>query len=301
MKETLGDRIKENYENRTRYLLPRRTNVIIRIDGKAFHSYTRGLNRPIDEGLTEDMNLTAKFLCENIQGAKFGFVQSDEISILMTDYDDIQTDAWFDYNLQKMCSISASLTTAKFNQLRLSRLKNGVFANEIKEHPKLAMFDSRVFVIPDFEEVVNYFVWRQQDATRNSISMAAQSMFSHRQLQGKSSNQMQDMMMTEKGVNWNDYPIGFKRGRAIVKVKEQSDLVNQLKACQEAKRECIVKRQYEEAVKQREMERNLLLQLEKDPDAKITRKHWEIVDPPVFTQDRKFILENFVTLVELIG
>ena len=120
-KDSLGTRMKENYENRTRYLLPRRTNIIIRIDGKAFHSYTKGLDRPIDQGLTDDMNETTKYLCENIQGAKFGYVQSDEISILITDYEDITTDGWFDNNLQKMCSISASMATAKFNELRLKR------------------------------------------------------------------------------------------------------------------------------------------------------------------------------------
>ena len=120
-KDDLGTRMKEFYENRYRIFLPRRTNVLIRIDGKAFHTYTRGLNKPYDDGLMEDMNETTKYLCENIQGAKMGYVQSDEISILITDYDDISTSAWFDNNIQKMCSIAASLATAKFNQLRMAR------------------------------------------------------------------------------------------------------------------------------------------------------------------------------------
>ena len=117
-------RMKDNYESRSHTFLTRRTPVIIRLDGKAFHTYTRNLEKPFDEGLIEDMQLTAKYLCENIQGAKCAYVQSDEISILLTDYDKLDTKAWFDYNVQKMCSISASLATGKFNQLRLYRTFN---------------------------------------------------------------------------------------------------------------------------------------------------------------------------------
>jgi tRNA(His) 5'-end guanylyltransferase len=188
------------------------------------------LEKPFDGGLMRDMAETTRFLCENIQGAKFGYTQSDEISILVTDYDDLSTSAWFDNNLQKMCSISASLTTAKFNQLRVQRayrnietdpMEHGLTAYDmcISEalNTKLAMFDSRIFAITEPEEVVNYFIWRQQDATRNSVSMAAQSMFSHKQLQGESGSSMQEMMHEEKGVNWNDYPTICKRGTSVWK------------------------------------------------------------------------------------
>jgi tRNA(His) guanylyltransferase len=229
-KDSLGDRMKSYYESRFRFMLQRRTNFIIRIDGKAFHTYTRGLEKPFDGGLMRDMAETTRFLCENIQGAKFGYTQSDEISILVTDYDDLSTSAWFDNNLQKMCSISASLTTAKFNQLRVQRayrnietdpMEHGLTAYDmcISEalNTKLAMFDSRIFAITEPEEVVNYFIWRQQDATRNSVSMAAQSMFSHKQLQGESGSSMQEMMHEEKGVNWNDYPTICKRGTSVWK------------------------------------------------------------------------------------
>ena len=154
-KDNLGDRMKDLYEDRFRYKLPRRTNVIIRIDGKAFHTYTKGLNRPYDVALMEDMDETTKYLCENIQGAKIGYVQSDEIRILLTDYDDISTSAWFDYNLQKMCSIAASLATAKFNDLRRSRFEDQ--RGGFMKPPSLAMFDARVFVIP-YEEEVYFFV-----------------------------------------------------------------------------------------------------------------------------------------------
>lgn len=229
MKDPLGDRMKDFYEDRTRYKLARRTNTIIRIDGKAFHTYTKGLERPFDQGLMEDMNKTAEYLCQNIQGAKFGYVQSDEISILITDYDDIDTHAWFDANLQKMASIAASLATAKFNQLRMARFANGlkfgrrygeesyIIESEI-ENFKLAMFDARIFQIPYQEEVINYFIWRQQDATRNSISSVAQSLYSAKELHGKKTSDMQEMIF-QKGINWNDFTPREKRGSIIRRVE----------------------------------------------------------------------------------
>jgi len=220
MKDQLGDRMKKFYEDRTRFTLPRRTYTIIRIDGKAFHTYTRGLTRPFDIGLIEDMDATATFLCKNIQGAKCGFVQSDEISILLTDFDKIGTDAWFDGNIQKMASIASSLATAEFNRLRMKRqywvdaqtpfLIDNFYFDKIK----LATFDARVFTIPSEDEVINYFIWRQQDTVRNSISSVAQFHYSHKELNGKSTSDMQDMIH-EKGDNWNDYDAKFKRGRFI--------------------------------------------------------------------------------------
>lgn len=220
MKDPLGDRMKDFYEDRTRYKLARRTNTIIRIDGKAFHTYTKGLQRPFDQGLMEDMNKTAEYLCQNIQGAKFGYVQSDEISILITDYDDIDTHAWFDANLQKMASIAASLATAEFNRLRLIRKMNTTVATagSILEQFKHAMFDARVFQIPYQEEVINYFLWRQQDATRNSISSVAQSLYSAKELHGKKTSDMQEMIF-QKGINWNDFTPREKRGSIIRRVE----------------------------------------------------------------------------------
>ncbi len=196
----IGDRMKGQYENRTRYSLPRRTYTLVRVDGKAFHSFTRGCDRPFDYKLMDAMDATALFLCKEIQGAKFAFVQSDEVSVLLTDFATITTDAWFDGNVQKMASISASLATVGFNN---------AFGSTT------ALFDSRVWTIPDPVEVGNYFVWRQQDATRNSIQMAAQSMFSHKQLDKVTCPMAQEMMHQQKGVNWNDYPVGAKRGRVI--------------------------------------------------------------------------------------
>lgn len=220
MKDKLGDRMKSFYEDRTRYKLTRRTYTVIRVDGKAFHTYTKGLKRPFDEGLIDDMNETAAYLCKNIMGAKLAYVQSDEISVVITDFDDLSTEAWFDGNLQKMASVAASLATAKFNELRTLRmLRNADTNNAIHliENFKLAMFDARVFQIPYQEEVINYLIWRQQDATRNSISSVAQANFSTKELHGKKTNQMQDMLMLEKGVNWNDFTPRQKRGGIIRK------------------------------------------------------------------------------------
>jgi tRNA(His) 5'-end guanylyltransferase len=206
MKDAIGDRMKANYENRTRIYLPRRSFTIIRIDGKAFHTYTRGMETPFDDGLIEDMDLTAAYLCQNIMGAKFAFVQSDEISILLTDFEEIGTQSWFDSNIQKMCSVSASQATVGFNSARLKRTGEADM--------KWAEFDSRVFQIPQKAEVENYFIWRQQDTTRNSISSVAQSLYSHKELNGVKTDQQQEMIF-QKGINWNDYPAKYKRGRMI--------------------------------------------------------------------------------------
>ena len=226
MKNDIGKRMKEFYEVRTRTYLPRRTNTIIRIDGKSFHTYTKGLGRPFDKSLIEDMVETTKFLCKEIQGAKLGFCQSDEISILLTDYDKIGTHAWFDGQVQKIVSVAASLAAAKFNQLRYIRMQEiskseesdfETFVYDSLRSMPLAVFDARVFSIPQMHEVVNYFIWRQEDATRNSISMVAQANFSHNQLHKKTTSNMQDMLM-EKGINWNDYSSSEKRGSLIKKV-----------------------------------------------------------------------------------
>lgn len=227
MKDELGDRMKENYENRTRIFLPRRTYTIIRIVGKAFHTYTKGLNRPFDEKFIEDMDETACFLCKKIQGAIFAFVQSDEISILLTDFKRNTTNAWFDGNIQKIVSVSASLATAKFNQLRQLRYIKEKFDSgiinvtyrwmELLEEKKIASFDSRTFSIPQTYEVINYFIWRQQDTVRNSIQSVAQTLYRDKELENKNVNIQQEMIF-QKGINWNDYSAKLKRGRFIEKI-----------------------------------------------------------------------------------
>lgn len=205
-KDDLGTRMKK-YEFVSRIKLPERMPLIIRLDGKAFHSYTKGCKRPIDENLVSCMNDTAKFLCENIQGAKLAYVQSDEITILVVNYDSIDTQSWLDNCLPKMLSISAGMASAYF-----TGISDRIFGKQ-----KLAVFDSRIFVLPK-EEVNNAILWRQQDATRNSVQMLARSLYSHKQCENKNNSQLQEMCW-QKGINWNDLPVSQRRGRCIIKQK----------------------------------------------------------------------------------
>ena len=241
-KDSLGDRMK-GYENISRIYLTRRTPIIIRIDGKAFHSFTRGFAKPFDDVLIKSMQNTAKYLCENIMGCKLAYTQSDEISLLLVDYEKLETQAWFDNNLQKIVSVAASMATMAFNKHfrnsvdqwnsekfpidylgAVNRNLDETFMEDLKLKEKYisavnkgAMFDARAFILPK-EEVNNYFIFRQQDATRNSIQMVAQSNFSQKELQGKNCNIIQDMLHEQKGINWNDYPTVYKRGSCIIKV-----------------------------------------------------------------------------------
>lgn len=259
--DDLGMRMKNNYETITKYRLTRRTPVIIRIDGKSFHSYTRGFQKPFDPILMKSMQRTMQSLCENIQGCVLGYTQSDEISLLLIDYKDLHSQAWFDNEVQKICSISASLATKTFNIVfdclshmffiddnhigyppRVKAMEeelgksadawttedHELFYNRNEDFCKLcgiydrvskhAMFDSRCFNIPK-EEVTNYFYWRQQDATRNSIQMVGQANFSHMELHGKTCNDIQEMLHEQKGINWNDFSVPEKRGTCCIKTE----------------------------------------------------------------------------------
>lgn len=264
-KDELGDRMKEFYENRAQMQLTRRVPVMMRLDGKAFHTYTKGFERPYDTRLMRVMDQTAIALCEQIQGAKMAFVQSDEITLLITDYDTIKTAAWFDYSVQKMTSISASIATVAFN--------NGMYLDEdiLAPMSKVAYFDSRVWQVPDVNEIMNVFIWRQQDATRNSIQMAAQSMFPHKELQGLDTSKLQSKMLVEKDVNWDKYPVGFKRGRIILKEKiEKVTIPDKASKYIKAKNSPDGKAKLPEVLE-------------------IERKTWASFEPPVFTQDREFL------------
>lgn len=270
-KDSLGDRMKENYENRAKTYLVRRMPVIIRLDGKAFHTFTKGLKKPYDEIFHNTMNATMKYLCENIQGCKLGYTQSDEITLLLTDYDTLTTDAWFDNNVQKICSVSASMATMVFNRF-FTKFFNEIFTygkDESEEYTRIlfnkigiAMFDSRCFNIPE-DEVVNCFIWRQQDATRNAIQMLGQCNFSHKELQGKSCSDIQDMLMLQKGINFNDMPTEFKRGVCCVKETYWPGKV--APRCEDC-----------------------------DINADELRTHWVIdKEIPIFTQDRKYVERSF--------
>lgn len=201
-KTGIGDRMKANYENRYRFMLTRRMPVIMRLDGKAFHTLTRTCGKPFDDRLSKTMISTASAVLDEVQGGKCAYVQSDEISILITDFDKLTTDAWFDYNIQKMCSVSAGIASAIFSKRWFT-----------EDDQRIAVFDSRVFNIPK-EEVCNYFIWRQQDWTRNSIHMVARSHFSHKEVHGKNVPNMHEMLH-EIGINWNDFDAKWKNGVLI--------------------------------------------------------------------------------------
>jgi len=203
-KSSLGDRMKR-YEAVSSHILTNRTPVIIRIDGKAFHTFTRGMDRPFDDRLSMCMQETMKALVSKISGCFFAYTQSDEISLLLIDYRSLETQPWFDNKLQKIASVSSSMATAYFNKWY------DCLFNDDEINNKLAMFDARVFNLPR-EEVTNYFIWRQQDCTRNSVQMVGRANFSHKQLEKKNCSDIQEMLFNEKGINWNDTPVKYKRG-----------------------------------------------------------------------------------------
>lgn len=231
--DDLGVRMKTFYEQIPKTKLMRRCPVAIRIDGKAFHTFTRGFQKPFDEVLIKSMQGTMKYLCENIQGCVLGYTQSDEITLILVDYKKLTSSAFFDYEVQKLCSIAASMATMAFNKFfekyvdeyRFSKWDGvsnyedgtwGYIQTLLNAVDKGAMFDARCFNIPK-EEVTNLCYWRQDDASRNSIQMVGQANFSHKELHKKSRNDIQDMLMTQKGINWNDFPTYQKRGSCCVK------------------------------------------------------------------------------------
>ena len=229
IQDPLGNRIKSQYEDRTRYYLPRRTYTILRLDQKCGHTYTKGLNKPFDKGYMEDMDAAIVAMLPQIQGAVFAYTQSDECSILLTDFATPQTSAWFDNNIQKMTSVAASILTAEFNKLRTYRYCESISdrglsstAQPYVHLPRInnipsAHFDCRCFSIPDRTEVMNYFRWREQDCIKNSTSMAAQSCYSPKELDGKHTADKHEMLHA-KGINWaTDFTDGEKNGRIILK------------------------------------------------------------------------------------
>lgn len=275
--DSLGARMKE-YENVSRNFLTRRVPAIIRLDGKAFHTFTKGMEKPFDIVLTKTMQETMRYLCENIQGCVLGYTQSDEITLVLTDYATIWTDPWFGYNVQKMVSVSAAMATLAFNtqfrnitgQFPISEAEQErayqLGADEISRLMSVyisrrdkALFDSRAFSIPK-EEVCNCLIWRQQDAIRNSIESVGQAFFSQRELHRKTCNDIQKML-SERGIDWNDFPSDNKRGS------------------------CCIKQQYEETITD-----------PRNPNQQITvrRNKWTVDhEIPIFTQNRAYI-ENLI-------
>ena len=194
----------KNYEWQIDPTLPRKTWAVIRLDGKAFHTYTKKLDRPFDRKFLSDMASTMTYLCENIDGAQFGYTQSDEISIVLSDLATENTQMWFGGSVQKIVSVSASLAGAVFNRLRT-------------EVVDLAAFDARVFALPSVTEVYRYLRWRQGDARRNGLFMAASQFYSHKELHGRNA-QEKVCMLEQAGSPWESYPDRVKFGAQCEKV-----------------------------------------------------------------------------------
>ena len=214
-RDALGDRMKR-YEEATRFILPRRTYTLLRVDGRAFHSWTRGLTKPYDTDFIACIDSAALALCEQIPGAQFAYVQSDEISVLAVDFAAVDTQSWFDGNVQKWASIGAGVATMTFNWTVMSYLTQAgdMAENKILQKKPNAVFDARVFTIPDPIEVENYFVWRQQDAERNSVMMLARAYASHKQLAGKKRADQHEIIH-KAGDNWAKHPVRFKHGAVV--------------------------------------------------------------------------------------
>jgi tRNA(His) 5'-end guanylyltransferase len=204
-KDNLGDRIKTIYEDAHRIILPGRMPVLVRNDGVSFHRLTRYMDKPFDARFIFSMIAATKYLCENVQNCVLGYTQSDEISLVLINYKRLNTSSWFNNNLQKIASVSASMATLAFNR----ELSN--------YYPdKEGYFDGRAFVVPR-EDICNALLFRQQDSSRNSVQMLGHYYFSQKQLHGLSNFQVQDKLMLEAGINWDHLNVMYKRGTCIVK------------------------------------------------------------------------------------
>ena len=245
------DRFKR-YEASYDFKIPPRTYTIVRLDGHGFSKYTKKMNKPFDDTFGDAMDFATKALCEKFS-PKFAYTQSDEISLLITDFENIEGEMIFDGTVQKICSLTAGCASAKFNQYLMAKtiLKDKLMVLEEEFlNFKTAEFDARVFIIPDFREVSNYFIHRQQDCTRNSISMAAHEACGHNATKYKSSAEKQEMLF-QKGINWNDYKPKYKRGTIIAKETY----------------------------------------LKETPNGSAMRKRWTPLETPIFTQDRQFLYD----------
>lgn len=212
--KSLGDRIKDA-ENVFRYKLPERLPVLIRLDGKGFSKFTKNFEKPFDTNFMELMDKTAKYLCENIQGVQIAYVGSDEITLLIHNYKQLNSQSWFNNEIQKMCSISAGMASSYFS------LNTGRFAYENGSKLQMVVFDSRVFVVPE-SEVNNSFLFRQRDIMRNSISMFARSLYSHKELLNKNSTELKEMCK-QKGVDLDTKEKYFLNGRSLEKREVMKD------------------------------------------------------------------------------
>lgn len=215
-KDSIGNRMKLNYEKANSYRLTRRVPVIVRIDGRAFHTFTKRFQRPFDNDFRSLMLTTMNFVADQMQGFKLAYMQSDEISFLITDFDYFETQPWFGYELAKINSVTASMASAIFNKT-LSLLPD----NYQSDNPPC--FDCRAFNIPR-EEVANYFRWRFQDCVRNSIQAVGQAFFSNKQLHKKSQKDVLNMLK-DIGLDWEEeVPNKFKYGTIKTNLETTSNV-----------------------------------------------------------------------------
>ena len=230
--DELGKRMK-GYENECNRKLVKKLPVIVRIDGRAFHTFTKKLNKPFDDLLIDTMHETMRYLCKHVAGCVLGYCQSDEISLLLQDYKNEETQPWFEYRTNKLCSVTAAMATFAFNRIFENKVaefydlccENRTLFDENEERIKTlfdccdkgAMFDARAFTLP-FNEVTNYFYWREADAIRNSIEMVGHANFSQNQLHKVNTDGIKKMLF-EKGIDYDKIPIYKQRGVCCIKTK----------------------------------------------------------------------------------
>ena len=256
---TLGDRMNY-YRSKAEVRLQPKSYVLAMLDGKNFSNrWKNKLNKPFDDGFISDMNETAKYLCENIAGCKLAFVQSDEINLFLCDYEREETQPWFDYRMSKILSVSAAMASGKYNQLRLVReLEESIndvicsydeygdlYKKEYKdgrvihfdegegvEEPtiydnirnfKLSEFDSKFWCVPEKNDAIAWFLFRQNDSIRNSILQVGYTYFSDKQLKNMKTPEIKEKLLSEKNIDWDTYMSGQKYGRVVYKVKEDKD------------------------------------------------------------------------------
>lgn len=256
----IENRMKEFYENVPRTRLMRRCPVALRMDGKAFKHFTENFKKPYDRLFRDTMQETMLSLCQSIQGCVFGYTQSDEITLILVDYETFSQEAWLDYEIQKMVSTAASMTTMYFNKIFERKTREFVMENcylidsddsfspdsdfvsgddfspvenpdeELRRYVKIyndavskgAMFDAQCFNVPK-EEVTNLIYWRQLYAIRNSIQMAARTHLSSTEVKNKITKEMKQML-EQIGITWEDYPVDCQRGACAIREQRDGDV-----------------------------------------------------------------------------
>ena len=224
---TLKERM-EYFRGLTDYKLMPKSYVLVMLDGRSFsHLIKNKFKKPFDNDFIGMMNETTRYLCENIEGCKFGYTQSDEISLVLTDFENENTESFFGFRLTKMLPIISSLATGKFNQLMMLRALNTIpessdpigvdVCKNLIENTKLAQFDCKCWNVPTYNDVFAWFLYRQIDCVRNSKAQTAQAYLPHKQLEKLNTDQQIAKLKEEKGVDWHSFDNGMKYGRIVYK------------------------------------------------------------------------------------